>query len=168
MKTSTTLVLLIALVAHAAACSRPAPRRENASNAADAGGTPRPAPPAKPPAPTPPPADTNAKKETGSGNFEQYKFTYEKTGDHVTAAFNAPRLPHIDGVVVGAARAVILSAYGEKMENFPRLVRWDYKETKHAIKLEGEKGDYVFIPVKDDNKEIPTLVFWRVEKGTVN
>ena len=71
-------------------------------------------------------------------------------------------------VVVGAAREVILAAYGEKVENFPRRVGWSYEGAQHAIKLEGKEYDYVFVHVADADKQIPRLVFWRVAKGTVD
>jgi hypothetical protein len=151
------------LIFATAACAQTARRDERAAAAE----TPRPSATARPPA-TPPPVDENAKRERGSGVFDRYKFTFEKTGERVTADFAAPRLPYNDSVVVGAAREVISAAYGEKMENFPRRVGWSYGESRHAIKLEGREHDYVFVHVTEDKKEIPRLVFWRVAKGTVD
>ena len=146
----------------AGACTQPGRPDEKAAVVA----TPRPAPPARPPA-TPPPVDENAKKEKGAGVFDRYKFAFEKTGARVTADFSSPKLPYNDNVVVGAAREVILAAYGEKMENFPRRVGWSYEGAQHAIKLEGKEYDYVFVHVADADKQIPRLVLWRVAKGSV-
>ena len=159
-----TRTLLIAfLLLSTAACARPARRGESVA----AVETPRPTPTAKSVA-TPPPVDENAKKEKGAGVFDRYKFTFEKTGVRVTADFASPKLPYNDNVVVGAAREVILAAYGEKMENFPRRVGWSHEGAQHAIKLEGKEYDYVFVHVADADKQIPRLVFWRVAKGTVD
>jgi hypothetical protein len=155
------------LVAAAAALSLSACARTETATPAppQQAATPRPTP--RPPA-TPPPVPADAPRETGSGAFEQFKFSYAKTGEQTTADFKPQSLPHTNqNVVVAAARRVIELAYGERLENFPRLVAWDYKETKHAVKLEGTKFDYVFVPVKDADRDIPQLVIWRVEKGTV-
>jgi hypothetical protein len=86
----------------------------------------------------------------------------------VTADFPSPKLPYNDNVVVGAAREVILAAYGEKMENFPRRVAWSHEGAQHAIMLAGDGYDYVFVHVADADKRIPRLVFWRVAKGSVD
>ena len=159
-----TRTLLIAfLLLSTAACAQTSRRDEGGA----AVGTPRPTPTARPPA-TPPPVDENAKREKGAGVFDRYKFTFEKTGARVVADFASPKLPYNDNVVVGAAREVILAAYGEKMENFPRRVGWSYEGAQHAIKLEGKEYDYVFVHVADADKQIPRLVFWRVAKGTVD
>jgi hypothetical protein len=156
--------LLIAfLLLSTAACARPARRGESVAPAE----TPRPAPTAGPLA-TPPPVDENAKKERGAGVFDRYKFAFEKAGARVTADFASPKLPYNDNIVVGAAREVILAAYGEKMENFPRRVGWSYEGAQHAIKLEGKEYDYVFVHRADADRQIPRLVFWRVAKGTVD
>ena len=121
----------------------------------------------RPPA-TPPPVPADAAKENGAGSFEQYKFLYTKAGQQVVADFKPQKLPHTNqNVVVAAARNVIRAAYGEEMKNFPRLVAWEYKNSKNGIKLEGDKYDYVFVPVKDEDKAISQLIFWRVEKGAV-
>lgn len=145
-------------------CASPA-RVENAPQAT---ATPKTAPTARPPA-TPPSIPENAERRSGAGGFEQYKFTYTKTGDQVVADFKSVKLPHTNqNVVVAAARELINVAYGERLENFPRLVAWEYREQKHGIKLEGEEYDYVFVPIKDADKDISQLIFWKVKKGTVD
>lgn len=151
------------LLLSTAACAGSAPRGEGVAPAA----TPRTPPSARAPA-TPPPVDESAKREKGAGVFDRYKFTFEKTGARTTADFSSPKLPYNDNVVVGAAREVILAAYGEKMENFPRRVGWSYEGAQHAIKLEGVEYDYVFVHRADADRQIPRLVFWRVAKGTVD
>lgn len=155
--------LIAFLLLSTAACARPSGRGEGTA----AVGTPRPTPTARPPA-TPPPVAEGAKKERGAGVFDRYKFTFEKTGVRATADFPSPKLPYNDNVVVGAAREVILAAYGEKMENFPRRVGWSYEGAEHAIKLEGKEYDYVFVHRADADRQIPRLVFWQVAKGTVD
>ncbi|HEX7177549.1 MAG TPA: hypothetical protein VF240_19985 [Pyrinomonadaceae bacterium] len=160
-----TRTLLIAfLLLSTAACAQTSRRGEGVAAIET---PPRPTPTAKSAA-TPPPVDESAKKEKGAGVFDRYKFTFEKTGERVTADFPSPKLPYNDNVVVGAAREVILTAYGEKMENFPRRVGWNFEGAQHAIMLAGDSYDYVFVHAADADKQIPRLVFWRVAKGSVD
>lgn len=111
-------------------------------------------------------------RDEGAGTFNQYKFSYRRTGNQVTAKFAAPKLPWRDSVVVAAAREIIVAAYDDRSENFPRRVEWNYEGTSvNAIKLEGDKYEYVFLPIKDEatrdgTKEVASLVFWRLNKGT--
>ncbi len=132
--------------------------------------------PARLPSPTPtvattastPVADEAAQViKEGSGKFNQYKFSYKRTGDGVEASFKSPRLPRSDAVVVAAAREVIVAAYEDKSENFPRPILWNYQGAEvNGIYLEADKSEYVFVPVKTDGGEINLLVFWKLKKGT--
>jgi hypothetical protein len=89
-------------------------------------------------------------------------------GDQVVAIFPSPKLPRIDSTVVGAAREVIGTAYGDRPETFPRPAIWNYEgEERRAIKLKGKDHEFVFVPIKDDKGEIRSLVFWRLAKGTL-
>ncbi len=146
-------------------CSHPAREQNSTPNeAATARQTATPKPRA-----TPPPVPLNAAKEMGAGSFEQFKFSYVKTGEQVVADFKPLKLPHTNqNIVIAAARNVIHLVYGEEMKNFPRLVGWHYKEMKNGIKLEGDKYDYIFVPIKDAEKDISQMIFWRVEKGAVD
>lgn len=121
-------------------------------------------------APTGPSPDVVAAaqaKKAGSGKFNQYKFTYQRTGDQVEASFKSPRLPRQDAVVVAAAREVIVVAYEDKSDNFPRPILWNYQGADvNAIYLEADKFEYVFVPVRADGGEINALVFWQLKKGT--
>ena len=160
LKLLTIAFLLLAF----ADCTRPARR---AANKPAPTATPTPA--VKPQRMTaPPPADKNAPRQKGAGSIEEYNFTYELTGDQLTAEFPSPKLPHDQLIVVAVARKVIAVAYGEQMEGFPRPVEWAYKDTSRAILLEGKNYDYVFVPITDERGDIPTLVFWRVTKASVS
>ena len=118
--------------------------------------------------PSPDVVDTAAQiRKAGSGKFNQYKFTYQRTGDQVEASFKSPRLPRSDAVVVAAAREVIVAAYEDKSENFPRPILWNHRGADvNAIYLEADKFEYVFVPVRADGGEINALVFWQLKKGT--
>lgn len=128
--------------------------------------------------PSPPPTprrnvspSTNDEQEkseaSGKGNFNQYKFTYRRTGHQVVALFSSPKLPYVDATVVGAAREVISVAYGDRPQTFPRPATWDYEGVeRRAIKLEGQNHEFVFVPIKD-NGDIRSLVFWQLAKGTL-
>ena len=108
--------------------------------------------------------DTRAK---GVGKFNRYEFSYQRDGGRATAAFRPP-LPRRDSAVVGAAREVILGAFGEKLEGFPRPVNWGHEGRQaQAIKLGGGEFDYVFWPEKNEAGEFPRVLFWRVAKGSV-
>jgi hypothetical protein len=132
--------------------------------------------PARLPSPTPtvaatastPVADEAAQEiKEGSGKFNQYKFSYKRTGGQVEASFKSPRLPRSDAVVVAAAREVIIAAYADKSENFPRPILWNYQGAEvNAIYLEADNFEYVFVPVKTGGGEIDSLVFWKLKKGT--
>lgn len=110
---------------------------------------------------------------TGTGAFNQYRFTYRRTGNDATATFSTPKLPWRDSTVVAAAREIIVAVYDDRSENFPRPVMWNYQGAEvNAIKLEGNNYEYVFVPVKDagaqeGTKEVASLVFRRLNKGTV-
>jgi hypothetical protein len=151
-----TLVLSAVLSCACGGASRDAARpRTNA---------PAPSPSAQP-TPDSPPEPPSAK---GSGKFNQYAFTFERNGHDAEARFRPTPLPRTDSAVVAAARVVIQEAYGEKMEGFPRPVRWIYEgEEVQAIKLGGRSYDYVFWPVKEETKEVRRMLFWRVTKNTV-
>ncbi|MBA3716026.1 MAG: hypothetical protein H0W76_26860 [Pyrinomonadaceae bacterium] len=118
--------------------------------------------------PTPRQSPAERVSKQGSGAFDRYPFTYQRTNDQVVATFAAPRLPWVDTVIVAAARVVIDAAYGEKMENFPRSVPWAEDErTINAIKLAGTDYDYVFWPTKEATGDVKTINFRRVPKGSV-
>ncbi len=103
----------------------------------------------------------------GSGKFNQYKFSYKRTGDEVEASFKSPRLPRSDALVVAAAREVIVTAYEDKSENFPRPILWNYQGADvNAIYLEADNFEYVFVPAKTDGGKIDSLIFWKLKKGT--
>ncbi|HEV2766001.1 MAG TPA: hypothetical protein VGV38_23650 [Pyrinomonadaceae bacterium] len=121
------------------------------------------------PAPTPTPADPAPEKAVakGSGKFNQYGFTYQRDGERATADFCPTPLPRTDSAVVAAARLVILEAFGEKMEGFPRPVAWQHEgQSVQAVKLGGQSFDYIFWPVKEETKEVRRILFWRVGKGS--
>ncbi|HEX8473224.1 MAG TPA: hypothetical protein VF666_04270 [Pyrinomonadaceae bacterium] len=109
----------------------------------------------------------------GSGKFNQYKFTFRRNGNNATATFASPKLPWRDALVVAAAREIIVAAFNDRSENFPRPVRWNYEgEQVSAIKLEGNDYEFVFVPVRDKEsaegtKEVASIVFWRLNKGSV-
>lgn len=164
LRTFLTAISLLAVVA----CAQKPRRPSNSSPAAaEAVETPGRAPAATQPPATPPPLDKNAPKETGSGDTGDYRYTFEKTGDMTVANFNSPKLPYLQEIIEAAARHVIQNVYGEKMENFPYLVPWKYKDSKQAIMLTGNEYDYVIVHIADEGKEIPQLIFWRVPKGSV-
>ena len=158
-KSLTIAALLLVL----ASCSGPRRRAANAPAA-----TPSPTPAASPKVriSAPPPVDRGAKTQKGSGLAGDYAFTYEQVGEQLTATFAPGRLPRDQQIVVAAARSVIESTFGEKMEGFPRRVEWRYGEATHAILLEGKAYDYVCAPLTDKEGGIPSLVFWRVAKGS--
>ena len=120
------------------------------------------------PAPTPTPADPAPEKANakGSGKFNQHNFTYRREGERASADFRPP-LPRVDMTVVGAARVVILEAFGEKMEGFPRPVGWQHEgQSVQAVKLGGNSFDYIFYPVREEANEVRRVHFWRVAKGS--
>ncbi len=132
--------------------------------------TPAPTVRATPPA-TPNAAGQEQSKRAGSGTFNEYKFAYRRAGGEVETTFAPTPLPWNDQIVVGAAREVLVTAYDDKSENFPRAVRWPYQGAQvNAIKLEGEKFEYVFVPVKEDGKDgakqVRKIAFWQLAKGT--
>ena len=111
-------------------------------------------------------------KRTGSGTFNQYKFTYRRAGREVEATFAPVRLPWNDSLVVAAAREVLVAAYDDRSENFPRPAVWQYGGAEaRAIKLEAEKFEYVFLPLKEEGrdgvKQVRTIVVWQLAKGTI-
>ena len=86
--------------------------------------------------------------------------------------FAPVRLPWNDRVVVAAAREVLVAAYDDRSENFPRPAVWQYEGAEaNAIKLEAEKFEYVFLPLKEEGKDgakqVRTLLFWQLAKGTI-
>lgn len=144
------------------ACGRtPPPKRQ--SSVAE---TPRPTPSGTP-INSPPPVPPNAPKETGAGSTGDYEYTFERTGDAAKASFK-PNLPLVQEVIEGAGRQVIFNVYGEKMEDFPRLVPWQYEDRTQAMMLTGNEHDYVFLHMTNDKREVPSLVFWRVPKDSVD
>ena len=147
------------------ACSKPA--RQAKAPTPSPVETPRPTSPAANVPAKPPPIDPNAPKETGSGSTGDYDYTFEKRGDMTVANFAPQRLPFVQEIVEAAARNVVQTVYGEKMEDFPRRVPWEYEDRKHAIMLTGASYDYVFVHIEDENREIPKLIFWRVPKDSV-
>ncbi|HYP54508.1 MAG TPA: hypothetical protein VEQ42_13245 [Pyrinomonadaceae bacterium] len=103
----------------------------------------------------------------GAGKFNQYAFRFEREGERATARFDPAPLPRTDSAVVGAARVVILEAFGEKMEGFPRPVAWEFeRQPVQAVKLGGKNYDYIFWPMKEQAKEVRRLEFWRVAKNS--
>lgn len=111
-------------------------------------------------------------KRDGAGAFNQYKFKFRRAGDEVEASFAPLQLPWNDAVVVAAAREVLGAAFNDRSENFPRPVVWPYQGAQaHGIKLEGEQFEYVFVPLKeeghDGTRQVRTIVFWQLAKGTV-
>ena len=160
LKLLTISVLLLAF----ATCTRPTRRAVNKPTA-----TATPTPAAKPQQVTaPPPINKNAPIQKGAGSIEEYNYTYELTGGQATVEFAPKKLPFDQGIVVAASRKVIETIFGEKMEGFPRRAVWTYKDSDHAVLLEGQAYDYVFVHVRDESGDIPTLIFWRVEKGSVS
>lgn len=115
---------------------------------------------------------TRAVNEQGTGQFDRYQFTYRQAGESVMVSFAPVHLPWRDLTVVGAAREIIRTVYGDNSENFPRPVEWNYEgERTSAIKLEGNVAEYVFVPLRDEMKtetrEIRALVCWKLAKGTL-
>lgn len=128
-------------------------------------------------APTPaarraPDIEADQTTRAGSGAFNQYEYSYRRTGNHATATFTTPKLPWRDSLVVAAAREIIVAVYDDRSENFPRPLVWNYQGAEvNAIKLEGDNYEYVFVPVRDTGakegtKEVASLVFQRLNKGT--
>lgn len=161
------LTLLVALVtAAAASCTT---KRTDAPDARRAVATPTPAVNATT-APTP----DAAARATGAGAFNQYKFTYRRAGGEVEVSFTREALPWNDALVVAAAREVLVAAYDDRSENFPRRASWPYEGAQtNAIKLEGEKFEYVFLPLRDaradaaGDRRVRRILFWQLAKGTV-
>jgi hypothetical protein len=111
-------------------------------------------------------------RRAGAGTFNQYKFAFERAGGEVEATFAPTRLPWDDALVVAAAREVIVAAYDDRSENFPRPVVWPYRGAEvNAIKLEGENFEYVFVPLREEaaggTRQVRAIVFWQLAKGTV-
>jgi hypothetical protein len=151
-----------AMLAALAACASSAPEGGAAR------GSPTPTPSSTNEASARPPVEaaTERVRRTGAGKFNQYKFTYERTDREVTALFT-PKLPWSDSSVVGAAREVIAASYEERSENFPRPVNWKHDgAAASAIKLEGNKYEYVFLPLKEEAGEVRKILFWQLPKGT--
>jgi hypothetical protein len=113
--------------------------------------------------------ETGVERE-GAGAFNQYKFTYVRQGGEVEASFAPELLPWDDALVVAAAREVLVAAYDDRSENFPRPAVWQYKgaETK-AIKLEGVRYEYVFVPLREEGgrRRVRAIAFWQLPKGTI-
>jgi hypothetical protein len=160
------LTVLVALVVAAASCTT---KRTDAPDARRATPTPTPAVNATT-APTP----DAAARATGAGAFNQYKFTYRRAGGEVEVSFTREALPWNDALVVAAAREVLVAAYEDRSENFPRRASWQYEGAQtNAIKLEGEKFEYVFLPLRDErgdaagDRRVRRILFWQLAKGTV-
>jgi len=154
----------VLLVAALAACG--ASGRKSAAPSPSTSSLPTPETVVSSPTPRQSPAERVSKQ--GSGAFDRYQFTYQRTNDQVVATFAAPHLPWVDTVIVAAARVVIDAAYSEKMENFPRPVPWTEDERKiNAIKLAGTDSDYIFWPTKEATGDVKTVTFRRVPKGSV-
>lgn len=124
------------------------------------------------PTPTPAPdisADTT--ERAGEGSFNEFRFTYRRAGNEAEAIFAPRRLPWNQNVIVAAARELIVAAFDDRSENFPRAVEWARGgETTSAIKLEGERYEYVFVPdadARDGTKEARAIRMWRLAKGSV-
>jgi hypothetical protein len=122
--------------------------------------------------PTPAPVggvETGVERE-GAGVFNQYRFTYVRRGGEVEATFAPEMLPWDDALVVAAAREVLVAAYNDRSENFPRPAVWQYRgaETR-AIKLEGVTHEYVFVPLREDvgGRRVRAIAFWQLPKGTI-
>ena len=129
--------------------------------------TPTHAPPTAQPADTPLPAETEQVAREGAGRFNQYRFTYRREGDRVMTAFNSPRPPWNDTLVVGAAREVLRAAYDDRSDNFPRPAPWIHEGEKvNGIKLEGERYEYVFLPIRE-GAAVRSILFWQLPKGTI-
>lgn len=166
MKKSISLLLTAAIVAVSACCASQEGSRR-AGQAAPAQSTPEIK--AKT---TPVEAVPEQSRGAGSGNFNQYKFTYRRAGGETEAVFAPAALPWNDAFVVEAAREVLVAAYDDRSENFPRRALWQYRgQEVNAIKLEGERFEYVFLPLKEEGrdgaKQVRTIVFWQLSKGTV-
>lgn len=119
--------------------------------------------------PAQPDISTDTTERKGEGRFNEYGFKYERAGNAAEAAFEPRRLPWNDNVVVAAARELIVAAFDDRSDNFPRPVEFSYGV--NAIKLEGERYEYVFFPVAetaaDGSKEARVLKMWRVNKGDI-
>lgn len=122
--------------------------------------------------PTPAPdisADTT--ERAGEGSFNAFRFTYSRAGNEAEAVFAPRRLPWNQNVIVAAARELIVVAFDDRSENFPRAAEWARGgETVSAIKLEGERYEYVFVPESDargGTKEARAIRMWRLAKGSV-
>ncbi|HYO64028.1 MAG TPA: hypothetical protein VER08_10390 [Pyrinomonadaceae bacterium] len=131
-----------------------------------AANAPAPAPTATARANTDPPAGPSS--AMGKAKFNRFALAFEREGERATARFTPTPLPRTDSAVVGAARVVILEAFGEKMEGFPRPVAWEFEgRTVQAIKLGGNHYDYIFWPVREDAEVVRRVEFWRVAKSSV-
>ncbi|HEV2708038.1 MAG TPA: hypothetical protein VGV59_19120 [Pyrinomonadaceae bacterium] len=159
------LSVVVAAVAAAPACTT---RRTAAPAARRVSETPTPAAPAALPTP-----DASA-RGAGAGAFNQYKFTYKRAGSEVEVSFAPELLPWNDSLVVAVAREVLVAAYDDRSENFPRRAVWSHEGAEvNAIKLEGEKFEYVFLPLRDEradavgDRRVRRILFWQLAKGTV-
>lgn len=120
------------------------------------------------PATPPPDIEADATRREGAGSFNQYRYTFKRTGNETEAVFAPRRLPWNDNVVVAAARELIVSAFDDRSDNFPRPVEFSYGV--NAIKLEGERYEYVFFPVEETSggvKEARAIRMWRLNKGSI-
>ncbi len=155
-------LLSVALLVATSACAaseRRAPPARDASTASA---------PAAAPSPAWPDVGPDEAAREGDGRFNEYRFKYKRTGNAAEAFFEPRRLPWNDNVVVAAARELIVAAFDDRSDNFPRPV--EFSVGVKAIKLEGERYEYVFFPVgesaADGSKEARVLKMWRLHKGS--
>lgn len=127
--------------------------------------------PAATPAPSAPDISADATERAGEGHFNEFRFDYKRAGNVAEAIFAPRRLPWNDNAVVAAARELIVAAFDDRSENFPRPVEWSREgEVVKAVKLEGERYEYVFVPVEEvrgGTKEARSIRMWRLVKGSV-
>ncbi|HEX5707085.1 MAG TPA: hypothetical protein VFX96_07305 [Pyrinomonadaceae bacterium] len=121
--------------------------------------------------PSAPDISADATEREGASSFNQFRFNYKRAGNTAEAVFAPERLPWNDNVVVAAARELIVAAFDDRSENFPRRVEWTREgEMVNAIKLEGERYEYVFLPVEEvrgGTKEARAIKMWQLVKGSV-
>lgn len=122
--------------------------------------------------PTPAPdISSDATERAGEGDFNEFRFTYRRAGNEAEAVFAPRRPPWNQNVVVAAARELIVAAFDDRSENFPRAAEWTRDgQSVSAIKLEGERYEYVFVPesdARDGAKQTRAIRMWRLSKGSV-
>lgn len=81
------------------------------------------------------------------GYYLDYKYSFIKDGDRVTALFLPKILPADDAVVMGAVKRVISQAYGKEISSTPKIIN-------RELVID---GFYVMI-VKESTGEINSLI----------